>query len=184
MIDPARVGITGLSSGATTLYQSLIETDRYAAAAVSGGSWAESLYYLTGISVWHDYMKNVGLDAPRRAESDLWAEFSLPANAHRIETPVSINVADRELRGSADEVFVSLYEAGKPIEMHVFPDEYHIKWQPIHRYNIYRRNIQWFKFWLQGEEVDDPVDPEQYARWRELRELRDANLAKDVAVPN
>ena len=176
MVDLARVGITGLSSGATTLYQSLIETDLYAAAAVSGGSWAESLYYLTGISVWHDYMKNVGLGAPRHEDNGLWAEFSLPANAHRIGAPVLINVADRELRGSADEVFVSLYEAGVPVEMYVFPDEYHIKWQPIHRYNIYRRNIQWLKFWLQDEEVDDPVDPDQYARWRKMREDHCANM--------
>ena len=51
-----------------------------------------------------------------------------------------------------------------PSKCIVFSNEYHIKWQPVHRYNIYRRNIQWLKFWLQNEEADDPVDPEQYVR--------------------
>lgn len=61
--------------------------------------------------------------------------------------------------------------------MHVFPDEYHIKWQPKHRLAVYRRNIQWMKFWLQGIEVCDPLDPDQYTRWRKLKEQHEANLA-------
>ena len=71
--------------------------------------------------------------------------------------------------------YVALKEAGKPIEMYVFPDEYHVKWQPKHRHNIYRRNVQWFNFWLRGVEDPDPVDPEQYARWRKLREQHQAS---------
>lgn len=52
--------------------------------------------------------------------------------------------------------------------MRLFPDGYHYIWRPAQRYNLYRRNIQWMKFWLQGEAVDDPVNPEQYERWAKL----------------
>jgi hypothetical protein len=66
-------------------------------------------------------------------------------------------------------MFTALQESGKPVEMYVFPDEYHIKSQPQHRFNIYRRNVQWMQFWLQGVEDSNPVDPQQYDRWRKLR---------------
>ena len=28
--------------------------------------------------------------------------------------------------------------------------------QPKHRYQIYERNLDWFRFWLKSEESDDP----------------------------
>jgi hypothetical protein len=52
----------------------------------------------------------------------------------------------------------ALQDAGKPVEMHVFPEEHHQKWRPVHRLNIYRRNVQWFEFWLMGREDPEPVD--------------------------
>jgi hypothetical protein len=44
--------------------------------------------------------------------------------------------------------------------------------------------VDWFRFWLQGEEDPDPAKAEQYARWRELRELQEENERKSVAPPN
>jgi hypothetical protein len=34
-------------------------------------------------------------------------------------------------------------------------------------------NVDWMVFWLKGEEDSDPAKADQYARWRELRKLRD-----------
>jgi hypothetical protein len=39
------------------------------------------------------------------------------------------------------------------------------------------RNLDWFRFWLKGEEDPDPAKAEQYARWRELRKLQEARQA-------
>ena len=72
-------------------------------------------------------------------------------------------------RNNTYRTLAALQDAGKAVEAYVFPDEHHIKWQPQHRLAVYRRNIQWFQFWLQGIEVADPVDAEQYARWRAFK---------------
>jgi len=32
--------------------------------------------------------------------------------------------------------------------------------------------VDWFCFWLKGEEDTDPAKVEQYVRWRELRKLQ------------
>jgi hypothetical protein len=55
-----------------------------------------------------------------------------------------------------------------PFELYAFPDEAHIKVQPRHREAVYQRNLDWFRFWLQGEEDQDPEKGEQYRRWRGL----------------
>jgi hypothetical protein len=33
--------------------------------------------------------------------------------------------------------------------------------------------VDWFCFWLKGEEDADPSKAEQYGRWRELRKLQE-----------
>ena len=43
-------------------------------------------------------------------------------------------------------------------------------------------SVDWFRFWLKGEEDSDPAKAEQYKRWRELRKLQEANAA--TARPN
>ena len=43
-------------------------------------------------------------------------------------------------------------------------------------------NVDWFVFWLKGEEDPDPAKAETYARWRELRAVQQANEAKEKAT--
>jgi hypothetical protein len=38
-------------------------------------------------------------------------------------------------------------------------------------------NVDWFCFWIKGEENPDPTKVEQYKRWRELRGLQHTNNA-------
>ena len=63
--------------------------------------------------------------------------------------------------------------------MYVFPDAHHNKWRPDQRLAIYRRNIQWLKFWLMNTEEDDPVSPGRYDRWRKMRDDHCANMKAD-----
>ena len=79
---------------------------------------------------------------------------------------------------------MALANAGKPVEMYRFPDEYHVKWQPAHRYAVYNRNIDWFNFWLRDVESGLTGDPEQYPRWRELRKRRAAEAPSQLQLPS
>ncbi len=103
------------------------------------------------------------------------AKYSIAVNASRIDTPFLIQVADREYHFTKQN-YNALKDADKPVEMHIFPDEYHVKWQPAHRYAVYTRNVDWFNFWLRDVEDPDPKKEEQYERWRELREMHGSNL--------
>ena len=72
-------------------------------------------------------------------------------------------------------LYTSLKELGKPVELYIYPNELHHFNQPKHRYQMYERNVDWFGFWLKGEESADPGKADQYVRWRELRKVQDQN---------
>src|SRR3546814_18733525 len=54
-------------------------------------------------------------------------------------------------------------------DVYVFPNEPHIKLQPRHKLAIYERNLDWFRFWLQGFDDNDHRNAEPYAQWRAMR---------------
>ena len=43
--------------------------------------------------------------------------------------------------------------------------------------------VDWFRFWLKGEEDLDPAKAEQYKRWRELKQMQKENDDKAKAAP-
>ncbi len=92
-------------------------------------------------------------------------------NADHINAPLLMNAADSEFITDL-ALFTSLQELRKPVELFIYANELHFKNQPKHRYEIYERNLDWFRFWLQDQEDPNPEKAEQFARWRELRKLQ------------
>lgn len=173
LVDPDRVGLTGLSDGAGTVRFALINSDIAAAASIS--SCCEdpvSIMTLAG-PAYADRYRASGYPRITDRASAKWRDASLALNACRVETPILMQLADREFRASL-EAWSSLREFGRPVEMFVFPDEYHVKWQPAHRLAIYKRNLDWFDFWLQDREYSDPARQAEYARWRIMRQTTQA----------
>jgi len=61
--------------------------------------------------------------------------------------------------------------------MFVYSDELRVKRQPMQRYEIYERNVDWLKFWLYKQEDPDRAKANQYKRWRALRTLEEGGMA-------
>ena len=55
-------------------------------------------------------------------------------------------------------------------DMYVFVGEPHIKFGPRDKLVVYERNLDWFRFWLQGVERPDPPDADQYRAWPGMAE--------------
>lgn len=168
-VDPARIGITGLSDGSATVQFALINTKRFAAAAMSTCCMEPTMAMTQGTALatfFRDVLRYPPLTAP---DAKFWAPMSLRQNAARIDVPILIQEADREYP-QAIEAFMALREQHKPVEMYVYPDEYHNRAQPRHRLATYERSIDWFDFWLRGREDPAPEKTAQYQRWRALRD--------------
>ncbi|MGH6616451.1 Atxe2 family lasso peptide isopeptidase [Sphingomonas sp.] len=167
-IDPARIGITGLSDGASTVEYALVNSQRFAAAAMSTCCDDRLTSLVLGGEAWGDANRRVGFPPSVDNDHAFWKPISLSINARIITTPILFQVADRETALSL-ESYGALREAGKPVEMYVYPDEYHYKWQPLHRLAVYERNIDWFAFWLSRYEDPAADKRRQYERWESLR---------------
>ena len=90
-------------------------------------------------------------------------------NADKIVAPILQNASDTEYLIYLP-LYRSLADLGRPIELYLYPNELHVRNQPRHRQEIYERNLDWFRFWLKGEQDPDPAKTEQYKRWSHLRD--------------
>ncbi|PSJ42171.1 Atxe2 family lasso peptide isopeptidase [Allosphingosinicella deserti] len=166
--DPARIGITGLSDGASTARFALINTDMFAAASISSCCIEPNTVMTYGGIAYADAMRAMGYPPATTPAPDFWRPYSMALNAGRMDRPLLMQLADGEYL-LALETFTALREAEQPVEMYVFPGEHHIKWQPAHRRAIYQRNLDWFAFWLQDRVDADPGKAAQYLRWARMR---------------
>lgn len=168
--DPARIGITGLSDGATGTVFALINSKTFAAAAISTCcTEPHATMILSGPQRAHSLVAD-GFPPLGPDDTAFWRPMSLSRNVDRIAAPILMQLADREyLLGI--ETWAALKQADKPVEMYVYPDEYHNKWQPAHRLSTYRRSLDWFDYWLSGKRDPDPGKRAQYARWDALARM-------------
>lgn len=167
--DPSRVGITGLSDGSTTVRFAMINSQLFKAAAISTCCLEPITTMTYGGIAFADYMMKQGYPSLLRDDRAFWQPMSIRLNAERIDVPVLMQLNDDDGHLLALEAFEALRQAGKPVEMYVFPDEFHYKWQPRHRLAIYERSLDWFDFWLNGREDSAPAKAAQYERWRGMR---------------
>lgn len=177
-VDAKRVGITGLSNGSELMHYAIVHfPKRYAAAAAAGGMWDAALYAFSGRN-WQKVSDDEGFGYSGSVRDRISHAVSVLENIDKIETPLLIQAAEYEFVYALPQI-TAYEQAVKPAELIVFPDEGHIKRYPAHLYHLYYRYLQWFRFWLQHEEVNDPVDPEQYVRWRKMREDHCASMKEE-----
>lgn len=166
-VDPERIGITGLSDGAVTAQFALNQSRRFKAAILSSCCDEPSGGFVTG-PAYRGAVLGWGYPPPGADGTAFWAPMSLAANAARFRTPLLIEAADSEFR-LALETWSALQVHGAPVEMRVFPDEYHVKWHPAHRLAIYERNLAWFDYWLNGQRAAGPELEADLQGWDILR---------------
>ena len=175
--DPERIGITGLSDGATTARFALINSRLFAAASISTCCLEPRTVMTYGGETWARWLQRQGYPPSTREDPSFWKPASMVLNAARMDAPILMQLADSEYL-LALEAWTALREHNKPVEMYVFPDETHSKWQPAHRLSVYERNLDWFDFWLQSKVDRDPSKLPQYRRWEALRAMRDHDTAR------
>jgi dipeptidyl aminopeptidase/acylaminoacyl peptidase len=168
VIDPVRVGITGFSHGEEIVGYAVTHS-RLFHAAVGAAGYDPSFFYIGG-NVWQKMFERWGLGGwPEGAAKERWQEISLSLRADRVTVPVLENASDSEYISYLPRV-IALRELGKPVELRIYPAERHVRNQPKHKHEIYERNVDWFRFWLNGDEDVSPAKAEQMSLWKKMRE--------------
>lgn len=166
--DPARIGVTGLSDGSSTVDWALIHSSLFSAAATSSCCWDPTGLWSVGPSALRHFRAE-GYPGALARNDPFWKEVSLSDNARRLATPILVNAAESEVL-DALFTYTALREAGVPIDLFVYPDEYHARWQPTHRLATYKRSLDWFDYWLRGVRSKDPSRAGELKEWDRLRE--------------
>lgn len=169
-IDPARVGIGGLSFGSEIALWAIRKSRRFAAATSSSGQISEIYYWANALPArgFADMLRSYWQLGDPDEDKDRWHALAPEADVDAITTPLLMQLPESEAR-YVIQFHTRMKRAGKAAELFVFADEPHIKTQPVHKLAVYARNLDWYRFWLKGEENPDPAKREQYARWRQLR---------------
>ena len=185
LIDRDRVGIIGFSR--TCLYVKYALTHskyHFAAASVTDGIDAGYFQYLafnTNSNIPREFEAfNDGPPFGQHLQS--WMKRSPGFNLAELKTPLLIVALNPQSVLMEWEWFAALRRLGKPVEMVTIQDGAHELVRPWDRMVSLQGNVDWFAFWLKGEQAPDPAKAEMYARWRELKKMQQENDKKAKAA--
>jgi hypothetical protein len=182
LIDRNRVGIIGFSRTCWYVTYTLTHSKHHiSAAAVADGVDYSYFQYMVFSEFGREFEPVYG-GPPYRKDMSRWLKQSPAFLMDRIETPVRIQTLGPDSLLLEWHWYSGLSRLVKPVEMIYIPDGTHILAKPWDRRISQQGDVDWFCFWLKGEEDPDPAKAEQYARWRELRKLQDANEKSVSAV--
>jgi dipeptidyl aminopeptidase/acylaminoacyl peptidase len=176
-VDPSRVGLAGLSYGTEIAMYCYWKSERFRTISTAGGSPSPSWVFLGGIG-YASRLAQRGLSDATEPIEPVWKFISAALNAREELPPLLWQTPDSE-RVATTESWYRLRKAGAPVEWWDYPDETHQKFSPADRWWVQRRNLDWFRFWLQDYEDPDASKADQYVRWREFRELHHARSSAE-----
>lgn len=185
IVDRANVGIIGFSRTSWKVDYLLTHSDFKfrAASSADSGIYNYGVYWLTDGDAYDDdeYEANYG-GPPYGATLKAWLQGAPAFNAEKVQSPVLMEFtgdgydpADQPSK-FAYEFHTALERMGKPVELFYYPNGSHPLDTPFDRVASLQRNVDSFRFWMQGYEGKAPeYDPDQYVRWEKLRDQQKWN---------
>lgn len=178
VIDPKKVGITGYSYTGLLVTTAIVRApDRFAAAAMAdtdpGTLWGYSTYVDEG--TMSRLSANLVAGAlPYGDGLKTWLERVPALSSEKIRAPVLYTAADPWHLMAFWELYASLRDQGKPVELQYFRSGQHSIRKPLQRWSHQEMLVDWFDFWLNDHEDPDSSKAQQYDRWHQLREMQSA----------
>ncbi len=187
LIDRSRVGLIGFSRTGLYVRYALTHSDQpFAAVSVmdsNDGGYFQYLALSNSNPDFTDYNEGINGAAPFGAGLKKWMEHSPGFSINKVRIPFRIVSPRSSISVLSEwEWFAALTRLGKVVEMVMLEDGDHILQKPWDRMVSQQGNVDWFAFWLKGEEDPDPTKVEQYARWHELRKMQEENDTKAKAA--
>jgi hypothetical protein len=176
IIDRNRVGITGFSRTYWYVTYALTHSKKhFAAAALADGvdyGYFQYMAFSNAQPGLAGEFEQVYGGPPYGKKLPRWLKQSPSFLMAKITTPLRIQSLYPDSLLSDWSWYSGLSRLGKPVEMIYIPEGTHVLEKPWDRMISQQGNVDWFCFWLKGEEDPDPTKAEQYKRWRELRSLQ------------
>ena len=191
IVDRERIGLMGWSATGELVLNLVTFSDVPIRAASLLDGDANTLFSLTITNAATDsfIMKKEranggGLFGPGRAR---WLSNDPSLHTHCLRAAMRIETYSATVHNNWD-IYALLRRQYKPVEMIMFPEGAHALGRPSDRMISLQGNVDWYRFWLNGEKRSTPVLPgesasdlaQQYARWEPMLDFKRLN---DTAPP-
>ena len=183
-IDRTKVGMGGLSFGTEVTLWTVMKSDLLAAASVTSPMMSRNWYLFASMKgdAFLKPMKEFWqLGAPDETP-ERWRLLAPATQLDSIKAPILMQMPEQEYVMALDYAIPLIRE--HRADLYVFPNEPHQKFQPKHKLAAYERNVDWFRFWLQGYEDPDPAKRAQYAHWQETRKALSTQQSPEAGQAN
>jgi len=174
LADPDRVGIVGFSRTCYYVMEMLTTSKfRFRAASITDGLNYGYLQYMASVDLFGKLAEHYA-DAmfgvpPFGGGLQQWVKLSPEFNIDKVEAPLQVVAIGRLSLMSMWEPYAALRVLNRPVDLMVLPKGTHVLTNPGDRKVSQGGTVDWFLFWLKGDEDPDPIKAQQYARWRALR---------------
>jgi len=173
LVDSQRVGLVGFSASCWYVEYALIKApQRFAAATVADGiDMSYMQYRLLGVSspsLEQEFEKLIGA-RPIGVGLKQWLDLAPGFHLDRMKAPLRIETITPISILGEWEIYSSLKQQRKPVDLIYFPGGQHIHQKPLERLASQQGDVDWFRFWLQGYEDPDASKRGEYKRWEEMR---------------
>jgi hypothetical protein len=178
LIDATRVGIVAFSStGFGVGYTIAHSKFRFGAAVLADTTDAGYFSYLSLFNQSVDRFEAINGGLPFGVGLTSWLREAPEFSITKVNTAIRFEANGEKPYGAFGalefwEWFVGFRRLGKPVEMVIMPDAGHDVTRPQDRMTSQGGAVDWFSFWLNGDEDPDPAKAEEYARWHRLRGLQ------------
>jgi len=173
LIDPTRVGVIGFSRTAWYVEEALIHAPRlFRAATLIDGIDQSYMSYMLFAPGWPEAAEEeeaANGGKPFGPELQSWIKNAADFNLDKVRAPVRVEAIGLESVLGEWEIYSSLYQQGKPVDLVYIPDGQHILQKPQERYASQQGNVDWFRFWLEGYRDPNPAKRKEYERWAQWK---------------
>ena len=187
-IDRRHVGILGFSYTCFHVLHAITHRpDLFEAASITDGvntSYMQYVLATDGGVAQEQFEQTIGAEPFGRGLLQ-WYASSPGFNFDMTRTPLLISALERGQLLEQWENYACLRKLKKPVDLIWLRKENapHILVQPAQRYLSQQMAVDWFCFWLKGDEDPDPAKRAQYERWSDLRRLQRENREHADSLP-
>jgi dipeptidyl aminopeptidase/acylaminoacyl peptidase len=174
LIDRKHVGIVGFSRTVFTVGYTLTHSKySFSAATLVDGIDGGYFQYFAFSNSVPELSKEIGQlngGPPFGENLTSWLKSSAGFNLDKMNTPLRLVALGPSSVTELWQWFSGLSRLEKPVDFIYLPDAPHLIVKPWERMVAQQGLVDWFRFWLKGEEGSDPSKQGQYLRWRSMRE--------------
>lgn len=182
LIDPDRVGIIGFSRTSWYVETALVKFPKlFRAATIVDGTDQGYLNYILfcpGQRSCENDEEGANGGRPFGKGLAPWLTSAPSFNLDKVQAPLRVEAIGWDSVLGEWEIYSSLFQQNKPVDLIYTPEGQHILQKPLERYASQQGNVDWFRFWLQGYQDSEPSKRDQYSRWKKLKTLSSSEISQ------